>query len=220
MSLAIIRLVSVARILRTLLRLAILATSFAQIAAGDVMYGAFCLAALGFTVALARFSLRADRRLSLGIDLLVLNLMVLDMTLGNLLGLYVVLPWYDKALHLGSSVLIGLLGFLSIYMLHATGRTRFRAWLDGIAILLVTLGLGALWEIGEYGVDQLFGRASQGSPVFAPHDDTMIDMILDAIGGAVVAVLGPLYIRRSARARRELDGIATAIARVVATAPQ
>jgi hypothetical protein len=35
--------------LGTLLRLAILATSVAQIAGGDVMYGLFCLAALGFT---------------------------------------------------------------------------------------------------------------------------------------------------------------------------
>lgn len=195
------------------MRLAIFATSLAQIVRGDVIYGVFCLAALALTIVLSRFTLRADRRLALGIELFVLTLMVADMTIGNLLGLYLVLPWYDKALHLGSSTLIGVVGFLSIYILHATGRTRFHAWLDGIAILLVTLGLGALWEIGEYAVDQVFGRASQGSPGLAAHDDTMIDLMLDGIGGVIAAVFGPFYIRHWRHARTELDGIARTIAR-------
>ena len=51
-------------------------------------------------------------------------------------------------------------------------------WLDGVAVLLVTLGLGAVWEIAEYGVDQVFGRATQGAPNMNALDDTMLDLLM------------------------------------------
>ena len=80
-----------------------------------------------------------------------------------------------------------------------THDTRFRPWLDAIAIFLVTLGLGALWEIGEYGVDQILGRATQGSPRMSALDDTMVDLIMDGLGGVLGAIFGPLYIRYARR---------------------
>ena len=185
---------SLVRWIRALLRLAVAATSVAQMLQGDVIYGLFCLAALVTTIALARLADRVDRTTALVTELLVLSLMVCDMMLGNLFGLYVVVPWYDKALHLGSSMLIGVLALLAIYALHLAGGIAFRPALGGVAILLVTLGVGAVWEIGEYGVDRLLGRATQRAPGLAPHDDTMIDLILDAAGGAIAAVCGPAYL--------------------------
>ena len=68
-------------------------------------------------------------------------LIIADVVLGNWLGLYQ-LTWYDKALHFSSSSLVGVVGFLAIYVLHLTHGTRFHPWLDGLAILLVTLGIG------------------------------------------------------------------------------
>lgn len=205
------RTVRVRVVLRTLLRAAILITAVAEIAEGDVLYGLFCLAALGITTALARLARAADTTSPVAIDVVLLWLMVADMTLGNLLGLYVSLPWYDKALHFGSSTLIGLLGFLFIYMMHATGRTQFRPWLDGFAILLVTVGLGAAWEIAEYAVDRVLGRATQGAPGLAALDDTMLDLALDGVGGVVAAIIGPLYMRHSKRSRRRVRAIAELI---------
>lgn len=125
--------------------------------------------------------------------------------------------WYDKALHLSSSVLIALLGFLAIYVLHLTHRTRFHPILDAIAILLVTLGIGALWEIAEYGVDHLFARATQGSPGLSPIDDTMFDLMMDGLGGILGAVLGPLYMRHSRRSRALVDAFGELLYGVRAT---
>jgi hypothetical protein len=69
----------------------------------------------------------------------------------------------------------------------------------------MTLGIGALWEIVEYGADQLiYGRIpsiqrQQGSPTLDPLDDTMIDLIVNLAGGVAGAIIGGLYIRYSRR---------------------
>lgn len=185
---------------RGLPRTAILVTAAAEILEGDVLYGAFCVVALMLTLVPAIITRRADAGVPIELELALLWLMVTDMTLGNWLGFYQ-LRWYDKALHLSSSTLVAWIGFLAIYVLHLTHRTRFHPWLDGVAILLVTLGVGALWEIAEYGVDQLFARRTQGSPHLSPIDDTMFDLVMDGLGGIIGAVLGPLYIRYSERSR-------------------
>lgn len=187
-------------VVRLLPRFAILVTAIAEVASGDVLYGGFCLVALVLTLVPAIRARRIDAGIPLELELVLLWFMVTDMTLGNWLGLYQ-LTWYDKALHLSSSVLIALLGFLAIYVLHLTHHTRFHPVLDALAILLVTLGIGALWEIAEYGVDRLFARASQGSPGLTAIDDTMFDLMMDGLGGILGAVLGPLYIRHSRRSR-------------------
>jgi hypothetical protein len=190
-------------ILRLLPRAAIFATSIAELASGDVLYGAFCLVALGITLIPAIHARHLDTGVPLGIELTLLWLMLADMTLGNALGMYR-LAWFDKAVHLSSSLLVGMLGFLAIYVMHQVHKTRFHPWLDGIAIFLVTLGIGAFWEIAEFAVDQLFDRVTQGAPNMSPLDDTMFDLLADAIGGVAGAVIGPFYIQRADHTRSQI----------------
>jgi hypothetical protein len=187
-------------ILRIAPRAAIFVTALAEIARGDLAYGAFCLVALVLTLIPAIHARRIDAGVPLELELVLLWFMVADMTLGNLLGLYR-LQYFDKVLHLSSSILVAMIGFLAIYVLHLTHSTRFHPWLDAIAILIVTLGVGALWEVAEYGVDQLFARRTQGAPNQSALDDTMFDLMMDGLGGVIGAVLGPLYIRYSRRSR-------------------
>ncbi len=201
------------------LRGSIVLSAIAQALRGDVLYAVFCLIALAIALAPAIAARSAHARIPVEFEVALQVLMVGDMTLGNTLELYVRLPWFDKALHLGSSILIGLMGFLSIYILHVTHRVRFQPWFDGIAIFLTTVGIGAVWEIAEYAVDHLFGRATQGSPTMTPIDDTMIDLILDSVGGVIAAVLGPLYIRYSARSRRRVGELVDLLAARQARSP-
>jgi hypothetical protein len=199
-----------ALIVRALPRAAILVSAVAQIATGDVMYGAFCVLALALTLVPAIHARRLDAGIPIELELVLLWLMVADMTVGNWLGLYRS-AWYDKVLHLSSSVLIAMIGFLAIYVVHLTSRARFRPLVDGFAILLVTLGIGALWEIAEYAVDQLLARKTQGSPIFPPLDDTMFDLVMDGLGGLIGAILGPVYVRYSRRSDRVVDAFAQLI---------
>jgi len=193
-------------LLRLAPRVAILVTAAAELVYGSLVYGGFCVIALVLTLIPAMRARTLDAGIPLELELGALWLMIADMTLGNWFGLYE-LSWYDKALHLSSSALIGMVGFLAIYVLHLTHRTRFHPWLDGVAILLVTLGLGALWEIGEYGVDQLLGRATQGAPNMNAIDDTMIDLMLDGVGGVIGAIVGPWYIKRSTESRERVAAL-------------
>lgn len=161
---------------RMLLRAAIVATAIVQLVRGDPYYAAFCMLALG-AVTLAGRSPRVSGEL----ELAVLTLMVLDMTIGNTLGLYRHAPWFDKALHVGVAALI------AAVVLRAGTRPLFA--------VLIALGVGAVWEIAEFGVDRVLGRSTQSAPTLAALDDTMIDLMFDAIGG----VLGVMLARRRQR---------------------
>jgi hypothetical protein len=189
------------------LRAAAVATAILHVIGGDVIYGIYCAAAVAMALVPAYLARSFRAVWPVEIEIAYLWFLISDMTLGNLAGLYLELPWYDKALHLGNAILVGMVAFHAVYLAHFLGRVRRHPWIDGAAILLVTLGLGATWEIGEYAVDHALGRATQGSPVQAPLDDTMWDLILDGVGGVIGAVLGPLYMFRSPRSRSRVEAV-------------
>jgi hypothetical protein len=189
----------------------VFATAVARLIGGDPLYALFCLTAVVLAFAPAVLARSARMTVPIEVEIALLLALVADMTLGREIGLYDAMHWYDKALHLGTSVVLGVLAFQAVYVAHFVGHSRRYPWIDGVAILLVTLGLGALWEIGEYAVDMLFRRATQGAPLLAPLDDTMWDLILDGAGGVVGAVVGPFYMRWSRRSRARIRQFASLV---------
>jgi hypothetical protein len=191
-----------------ILRGGVLVTAVVFAATGQWMFGLF--AALSVAVAVTPTLAARNARLTLPfeIELVLLWFMVTHLTLGYLFDLYTRITWYDKVLHFGNSVLVGFLAFLLVYVAHLLRHDRPHPWLDVVAILLVTLGLGSLWEIGEFASDQLFGTHTQGSPTLSPLVDTMWDLILDGAGGVLAAILGPIYIHRSKRSRKRVEEFA------------
>lgn len=191
-----------------LLRAVVLVTASGAMIRGDLLYGLFCALAVGLTLVPAARDRATTTRIPLALEVAVLLVMVGDMTLGNLLGLYGTLPWYDKLLHLVAGIVVGWIAVFAIRELQTVGRARFPLWLVGASVVLVTLAVGTAWEIAEYAVDRGLGRATQHAPGMSPHDDTMIDLIVGGIGGLVAAVTGSPYVRhaqRSAKPARELD---------------
>ncbi|MBK7583251.1 MAG: hypothetical protein IPI67_24040 [Myxococcales bacterium] len=128
-------------------------------------------------------------------------------------GLYAGTIWFDKVLHFGNSLLVGLLAFLIVYALHFTGRLQISSVANAVVILLLALGMGALWEIAEYVADLAFHQGSQGSPAMNPLDDTMWDLILDGAGGALGGLLGSVYMRLSKRTARRIVAFAQVVPR-------
>lgn len=182
-----------------LLRLLILTTAVAHVLGGEYLYALLCAAVIAVLVVPPLLARTSRANVPIEVELVALWGAVGDMTLGRLIGLYPGTAWFDKALHLGNSVLIGLLAFLVVYALRFTGRLRTSAVVNGVVIVLLALGVGALWEILEYVADLAFERGAQGSPVMAPLDDTMWDLILDGVGGFLGALLGTPYMRWSGR---------------------
>lgn len=184
------------------LRAAVLVTGAIFIARGEWIMGAFSaiavLVAIIPTLAVQTPSLTWP----LEVEVALLWLLMCHLVPGILFDLYDRVVWFDKVLHLGDSVVIGFVAFMAVYAAHVLRGGRRHPGIDGVAILIATLGLGALWEIGEFAADQLFGRHTQGSPTMSPLVDTMWDLILDGSGGVIAAVLGTLYIHRSRRSRQ------------------
>lgn len=195
-----------------LLRALILLTAVVHAAQGALLYVLFCAVAIALVVVPAWIARTSAANLPVEIELVLLWWLVGDMTLGRLAALYDTSAWFDKALHLGNSVLLGMLGFLAVYVLHFTGKFPAGKVVAGIVIVVLTLGIGAFWEILEYVSDLLFAKGAQGSPLFAPLDDTMWDLILDGVGGLIGSVLGPAYMRHSKRSRSRMGAFAELVA--------
>lgn len=181
------------------LRLLIVATGIAHLWRGEYLFALLCLAVIGLLVAPPLLAGTSRANLPIEVELAALWGAVGDMTLGRLAGLYPGTAWFDKALHFGNSVIIGVLAFLVVYGLRFTGRLRTSPVVNGVVIVLMALGIGALWEILEYGADLAFGMGAQGSPVLGPLDDTMWDLILDGAGGLLGGFLGAPYMHWSGR---------------------
>ena len=111
--------------------------------------------------------------------------------MGEAFGFYERLWWWDLALHGASAVGFGIIGFLFIFMLFE--GDKFAAPPVAIAFLSFCLAMtvGSIWEIFEFSMDRGFGLNMQKSGL----DDTMEDMIVNALGGIIGAGSGFFYLK-------------------------
>ncbi|RYH95350.1 MAG: hypothetical protein EON48_18995, partial [Acetobacteraceae bacterium] len=110
--------------------------------------------------------------------------------LGEVQDFYDRFWWWDLAMHMGSAMGFGILGFLLVFMLFQGDRYVAPPWALGALSFCLAMTVGTLGEIFEYAMDTLFGfnMMKSGLP------DTMGDLIVDAIGAAVAALAGVIYL--------------------------
>ncbi|WP_300019859.1 hypothetical protein [uncultured Roseobacter sp.] len=114
--------------------------------------------------------------------------------LGEAFDFYERLWWWDLALHGFSAIGFGLIGFLFVFMLFE--GDRFAAPPSAVAFVTfcVAMTIGAVWEIFEFGMDQIFGLNMQKSGLM----DTMGDLMINTVGSLIASVTGYLYLVRNA----------------------
>ena len=111
--------------------------------------------------------------------------------LGEVRDFYEKIWWWDLALHGVAALTIGIIGFLSIYVFYMTQRVQVAAgWIATITFALA-VSLGTIWEIFEFLMDWYFGLNMQKSGLV----DTMTDLMINAFGAAIAAVIGYFYVR-------------------------
>lgn len=182
-----------------LLRGLIVLTAGYHLARGDWLYAFLCGVALTLMVIPPLIARSSRLNIPLEIELLVLWWLVTDMTAGRVFALYDAGILYDKLIHFGNSGVFAIVSFLGIYTLEMTGKIRTGSLINVVGIFLVTLGIGALWEILEFASDALFAQGAQGAPSMSPLNDTMWDLIVDGAGGLIGGTLGAWYMKRSRR---------------------
>ncbi len=111
--------------------------------------------------------------------------------LGEVRQFYERFWWWDLMLHSVSAVVLGWIGFLSVYVVYHGRRLRIAPFYVAAGSFGFAVTLGTLWEIFEYLMDHFFGFNMQKSGL----DDTMTDLIVDAGGALLAAWSGYHYIK-------------------------
>jgi uncharacterized membrane protein YjdF len=108
---------------------------------------------------------------------------------GNVGQLYDLLyPVYDKIAHFVSSVTVAVLGLVSVVILDQYTDMNLNKYMITVFVVVLTMAIGAFWEIGEFAYDLLLGTQTQTS-----LPDTMFDLIFDLAGGIIIGLFGYYY---------------------------
>lgn len=136
-------------------------------------------------------------------QLLAVIFVFASLFLGEVRSFYERIWWWDIALHASSGMLLGIVGFLLVYVLNEDDRIDLHMHPRFVALFAFTfaVAVGALWEIYEFAMDQLVGTQMQ-KPMFNDPSgltDTMWDLIVDSLGALVISALGWWHMKHRRR---------------------
>jgi len=119
--------------------------------------------------------------------------------LGEVHGYYERYWWWDIVLHTSSGFLLGIIGFLLVYVLNEMAAVDLHLKPGFVAFFafLFALGIGTIWELFEFSMDTFFGMNMQKPMLGDPSGltDTMLDLLVDAVGALIISILGYGYIK-------------------------
>ena len=132
-------------------------------------------------------------------ELLAIVFIYATLFLGEVHGYYIRFWWWDLVLHTSAGLLLGILGFLLVYVMNANDKINLELTPGFIALFafVFSIAFGVIWEIFEFSMDNLFGLNMQ-KPMFNDPSgltDTMWDLIVDTLGALVISILGYGYFR-------------------------
>lgn len=136
------------------------------------------------------WGLISKKKLPTALGFLLSFHLFISIDLGNAIGFYDLIPWWDMFLH-------GFWGFVgccvaAVFMVRWGGDKLTPFGFLAVAALF-TMGAGAIWEIFEYSSDQLLGLDTQRVAESialgkSPVADTMEDLIVTLVGIIVFIV--------------------------------
>ena len=125
--------------------------------------------------------------------------------LGEVRDYYQRFWWWDMALHTTSGLLLGLFGFMFVYMLNEDRHVdlHMRPGFIALFAFFFAVGIGGLWEIFEFAMDHYAGTDMQPATPGDPSGltDTIHDLIVDTVGAAIVSLAGWRYLARARTSR-------------------
>lgn len=139
------------------------------------------------------------------LDFILIAFAFSGLILGDVFNFYGRFPYWDSILHTFSGIVIAYVGFIVIEFLDKeyTIPLSVSPLFMSLIVVSVALAIGAVWEIGEYTVDDIFHTNNQQymkstrATIYDEEDipleghealnDTMKDLMLDLAGAIVVA---------------------------------
>lgn len=129
--------------------------------------------------------------------------------LGEIHDYYNKIWWWDIVLHTSSGFLLGIVGFLLVYILNETDQislhqdTGFNMKPGFVAFFAFSFAvmIGAIWEIFEFVagniLDHTMERATFANDGSLP--DAILDLIVDCVGALVISLLGYRYLKKPSK---------------------
>jgi len=111
--------------------------------------------------------------------------------LGEIGRFYELFWWWDIFLHGISSLVLGLVGFLIIYVLYFSNKVKTSPILIAVFSFSFAVAIGVVWEVFEFTLDSLLHTTMQKSGLV----DTMWDLITNSLGAFIAAIGGFFYVK-------------------------
>lgn len=148
--------------------------------------------AVVFLLSFAPAILERQLRVRMPIELTLFTCVFLfaSFALGEVRNFYDRIWWWDLLLHGSSALVIGIIGFLVVYVFYMTHRIRVAPVYVAVITFGFAITVGTLWEIFEFLMDWFFGLNMQRSGLL----DTMTDLMVNATGALAAAAIGFYYI--------------------------
>ncbi|MFC7202128.1 hypothetical protein ACFQJC_01265 [Haloferax namakaokahaiae] len=115
---------------------------------------------------------------------------------GSETSFYASVWWWDHLTHALSSSVVAAAGYATARAFDEhTEAVYFPPRFMFVFILLFVLAFGVFWEVIEFAISGIAALTGTGS-VLTQYglDDTMLDLVFDAIGGVVVAAWGTAHL--------------------------
>jgi hypothetical protein len=158
-----------------------------------------CIMAVTLAPALFRRAMPVD--VPSEIQIVAVLFVFATLFLGEVRGYYERFWWWDAALHTTSGLLLGMVGFMFVYVLNENDKVDLHMRPSFVALFafFFAVGIGGIWEIFEFGMDEFFGTNMQPATAGDPSGltDTIHDLIVDTVGAAVVSLFGWRYLARA-----------------------
>lgn len=168
--------------------------------AGAVLYGLVAgrypisfvaLLTLGLTIVPLLLPSLVGIRIPSGFTAAIALFLIGTLLLGEAADFYERFWWWDLVMHGGSSIGLGLAGTVLMLILVRGQKLSAAPFTVAMFAFCFALSIGALWEIFEFSMDQVFGLNMQKSGLV----DTMTDLMVGTLGGALGAAAGYVTLR-------------------------
>ena len=120
--------------------------------------------------------------------------------------------WWDHLTHTLSSSIVAAAGYATARAFDQhSGAVRLPSRFMFVFILSFVVAFGVFWEVIEFALQSISALTGTGN-ILTQYglDDTMLDLLFDALGGVIVAVWGTAYLTDVARAlSSKFDGSRT-----------
>ncbi|WP_396612183.1 hypothetical protein ACH9L7_02540 [Haloferax sp. S1W] len=115
---------------------------------------------------------------------------------GSETSFYAGIWWWDHLTHALSSSVVAGAGYATVRALDEhTDAIYLPPRFMFVFILLFVLAFGVFWEVIEFAISGVAALAGTGSVLtqYGPND-TLLDLVFDAIGGLIVAIWGTAHL--------------------------